>query len=128
MTRRRSTIIVEGRQWTFAGRSSQSVRLISSALTGGCTTHVLTTGFMKSAFIFAFTSPCDPSYSARFMVFLAGGQDYQTELEEKGSFATFSVELGLGEDQLFAAFYGRGGAVVAPYYIYIAKDLDNVSK
>ena len=26
--------------------------------------------------------------------------------------------------QLFAAFYGRAGAVIAPYYIYIAKEAD----
>lgn len=53
-----------------------------------------------------------------------GGKDYQAELEQEGSYASFSVELGLGEDKLFAAFYGRGGTVVAPYYIYIAKQAD----
>ena len=56
-----------------------------------------------------------------------GGQDYQAELEEDGSLASFSVELELGEDQLFAAFYGRGGVVVAPYYIYIMKEADEAA-
>ena len=44
------------------------------------------------------------------------------ELEDGGSCARFSVELEEGEDQLFAAFYGRAGAVRAPYYVYIAKE------
>jgi hypothetical protein len=57
----------------------------------------------------------------------AGGQDYQAELEQDGSLASFSVELELGEDQLFAAFYGRGGVVVAPYYIYITKEADEAA-
>lgn len=56
-----------------------------------------------------------------------GGHDYQAELEQEGSFASFTVQLELGEDQLFAAFYGRGGAVVAPYYIYIAKEADEAT-
>ena len=56
-----------------------------------------------------------------------GGQDYQADLEDdedgkKASYAKFSVDLEEGEDQLFAAFYGKEGAVRAPYYIYIAKE------
>jgi hypothetical protein len=43
------------------------------------------------------------------------------ELEATASAATFTVALEEGEDQLFAAFYGRGGAVRAPYYLYIRR-------
>jgi hypothetical protein len=51
-----------------------------------------------------------------------GGADHQAELEAGGGGATFSVDLGVGEDKLFAAFYGREGAVRAPYYVYITKE------
>ena len=51
-----------------------------------------------------------------------GGKDYQAELEEGGSFARFTVELEIGEDKLFAAFYGKGPAVRSPYYVYITKE------
>ena len=54
--------------------------------------------------------------------FVARGLWCAAELEDGGSCARFSVDLEEGEDQLFAAFYGRAGAVRAPYYVYIAKE------
>ena len=51
-----------------------------------------------------------------------GGRDMQCELEADATSAKFEVELPEGEDKLFASFYGRGGEVRAPYYIYITKN------
>ena len=46
----------------------------------------------------------------------------QCELESNAASAKFEIKLQEGKDKLFASFYGRGGEVRAPYYIYITKN------
>ena len=123
-------------RWTSAGHSSQSARDFTTQLV--CTSlfeHtllqqsiVLHRNLMSCAQFTRTLVRCSVALTTSLTYNVnAGGQDYQAELEQDGSLASFSVELELGEDQLFAAFYGRGGVVVAPYYIYITKEADEAA-
>ena len=102
-------------RWTSAGHSSQLARVIA--------THCMNHNMISCAQCIRTLVVC----SVVLLCWHTGGKDYQAELEQDGSLASFSVELELGEDQLLAAFYGRGGVVVAPYYIYIMKEADEAA-
>jgi arylsulfatase A-like enzyme len=49
------------------------------------------------------------------------GRNYQAEVDGARAAATFEVDLTVGPDHLFAAFYDKKERTIAPYYIYIRK-------
>lgn len=50
------------------------------------------------------------------------GKSLHNEVDPEATSTVFSVDLSMGETQLFAAFYDKGPPrVIAPYYVYIKK-------
>jgi hypothetical protein len=49
------------------------------------------------------------------------GKNHQAEVDGTKAAATFEVDLTVGPDHLFAAFYDKKERTIAPYYIYIRK-------